>query len=157
VAIRVSDEQKVIIKLEIDTRPPAGSNFENTFLAYPYPFSILMQDLPSLFASNCHAILCRKYEKGRDWFDFLWYLNGKTPINHLLLKNALYQSGPYKGKNMSFDKKWLCKELETKIAAMDWKAAKRDVENFLRLEERRFVENWSKEFFQKLIEKVEFV
>lgn len=152
-----SDEQKITIKLEIDTLPPAGSNFENTFLVYPYPFSILVQDLPSLFASKCHALLCRKYAKGRDWFDFLWYLSKRTPINSLLLKNALYQTGPYQQLELSFNKKWLCKEFEKKAMTVDWRAAKRDVENFLRPEERKFVENWSKELFQAQIEKIELI
>lgn len=151
-----SDEQKITIKLEIDTIPPDGSQFENAFLTYPYPFSILIQDLPSLFASKCHALLCRKYEKGRDWFDFLWYLSKNTPINDLLLKNALYQAGPYKEQNLNFNIEWLCKEFEKKITALDWKIAVRDVENFLRPEEKRFVENWSRELFQKQIEKLKF-
>ncbi len=151
-----SDEQKITIKLEIDTQPPGGSSFENAFLTYPYPFSILIQDFPSLFASKCHALLCRKYEKGRNWFDFLWYLSRKTPINYLLLKNALYQTGPYKEQKIPYSKKWLCEEFEKKISTLNWKSAKRDVENFLRPEERKFVENWSRELFQKQIEKLEF-
>lgn len=151
-----SDEQKITIKLEIDTQPPEGSNFENAFLTYPYPFSILIQDFPSLFASKCHALLCRKYEKGRDWFDFLWYLSRRTPINYFLLKNALYQAGPYKEQEIPYSKKWLYEEFEKKISALDWKSAKRDVENFLRSEERKFVENWSRELFQNQIEKIEF-
>jgi predicted nucleotidyltransferase component of viral defense system len=150
-----SDEQKITIKLEIDTLPPEGSNFENTFLTYPYPFSILTQDLPSLFASKCHALLCRKYEKGRDWFDFLWYLSKRTPLNFLLLKNALYQAGPYKNQDLPYNKKWLHKEFEKKITSLDWKAAKHDVENFLRPEERKFVEHWSKELFLEQIVKIE--
>lgn len=99
IIILPSDERKIIIKLEIDTIPPEGSGYESRFLTYPYPFSLLIQDLPSLFATKCHAILCRKYEKGKDWFDFLWYL----------------------------------------------------------FEERKFVENWSKELFHSQIEKIEFV
>lgn len=134
-----------------------SSIFENAFLTYPYPFSILIQNFPSLFASKCHALLCRKYEKGRDWFDFLWYLLRRTPINYLLLKNALYQAGPYKEQKIPYSKKWLYEEFEKKVSALDWKSAKRDVENFLRPEERKFVENWSRELFQKQIEKVELV
>ncbi len=152
-----SDEQKIIIKLEIDTHPPEGSNFENAFLNYPYPFSILIQDFPSLFASKCHALLCRKYEKGRDWFDFLWYLSRKIPANYLLLKKALYQAGPYKEQEVPYSKKWLYEEFEKKISTVDWKSARRDVENFVQPEERKFVENWSREFFQKQIEKIELV
>lgn len=150
-----SDSQKITIKLEIDTRPPEGSDFENTFLIYPYPFSILIQDFPSLFAGKCHALLCRKYEKGRDWFDFLWYLSKKTAINSLLLKNSLYQLGSYKGMDIPFNQKWLREEFEKKINSMDWKVARRDVENFLRPEDRKFVENWGKELFLQQIEKIE--
>lgn len=150
-----SDEQKITIKLEIDTQPPEGSNFENAFLTYPYPFSILIQDFPSLFASKCHALLCRKYEKGRDWFDFIWYLLKKVPVNSLLLKNALYQAGPYKGQEISYSQKWVQEELKKKVTAIDWRLARRDVENFLHTEERKLVENWSREFFLSQIEKVE--
>jgi len=148
-----SDEQKITIKLEVDTLPPEGSGFENAFLTYPYPFSILIQDLPSLFASKCHAILCRKYEKGRDWFDFLWYFNKQVPINFSLLRNALQQSGPHKGKKIT-SKKWLLESLESKITSMDWKKAQHDVENFLRLEERKFVENWNQELFLQQLKKI---
>lgn len=152
-----SDEQKITIKLEIDTQPPEGSSFENAFLNYPYPFSILIQDFPSLFASKCHALLCRKYEKGRDWFDFLWYLSKKIPINYLLLKNALYQTGPYKEQEIPYSKKWLHEELKQKVSSLDWKSVKRDVEHFLRPQERKFIENWNGEFFQEQIEKVELI
>lgn len=152
-----SDEQKIKIKLEIDTYPPEGSTFENAFLTYPYPYSILIQDMPSLFASKCHALLCRKYEKGRDWFDFLWYLSKRIPINDTLLKNALYQSGPYKDQDNLFSKKWLQNRLEEKINNLNWKIAKNDIENFLHSEDRRFVENWSKELFEAQIDKIELL
>lgn len=145
-----SDEKKLTIKLEIDTNPPEGSKFETFFLIYPYPFSILMQDLPSLFASKCHALLSRKYEKGRDWFDFLWYVSKKTPLNYTLLKSALYQAGPYQSQEISCDKKWLQNAFERKIESLDWESAKRDVENFLGPEERKFVQNWSKDLFKKV-------
>jgi predicted nucleotidyltransferase component of viral defense system len=149
-----SDEQKITIKLEIDTHPPEGSGFETTFLTYPYPVSILIQDLPSLFASKCHAILCRKYTKGRDWFDFLWYLSRKTPINTPLLKNALQQAGPYQGQTMPHNKQWLLGEFAKKIASIDWQAARRDVEPFLYPGDRKFVAEWSQQLFQSQLDKL---
>lgn len=151
-----SDEQKITIKLEVDVRPPAGSRFEDVFLTYPYPFPILIQDLPSLFASKCHALLCRHYVKGRDWFDFLWYLSRNIQVNYTLLKNALYQSGPYKEKDISYSKEWLQEALKEKASSLDWQIVRRDVENFLFADERRFVENWNKELFQQQIRKIEF-
>lgn len=150
-----SDEQKITIKLEIDTNPPEGSNYQTAYLTYPYPFSILVQDLPSLFATKCHALLCRKYEKGRDWFDFLWYLTRKTPINALLLEKALHQAGPYQNLVLPYSKKWLQNEFEKKIASFNWQAARRDVEAFLLPEDKKFVENWNQQLFLSQIDKME--
>lgn len=150
-----SDEQIVKIKLEIDTNPPLGSFFETAFLIYPYPFSILLQDLPSLFASKCHALLCRPFVKGRDWFDFLWYISKKTPINLTLLKNAIEQMGPYKNKKIIPDKKWLIDELGKKIISIDWEKAKRDVENFLTVQDKKMIESWSQALFLSQLEKIQ--
>lgn len=151
-----SDIQKITIKFEIDTHPPEGSNYENSFLSYPYPFSILIQDLPTLFATKCHAILCRKYEKGRDWFDFVWYLNKEIPINAVLLQNALKQAGPFKGQEIAFNLNWLIKELEQKVIQLDWSKVKLDVKNFLKLEDQRQVEFWSQEMFTALVKRIQF-
>ena len=58
--------QKLKIKLEIDTRPPAGSGFDYTYLDFPMDFEVCHQDLSSNFALKTHALVCRVYLKGRD-------------------------------------------------------------------------------------------
>lgn len=89
--------RKLRIKLEIDTNPPAGSLWDQRFHDFPTDFSVLVQDLPSNFALKLHALLCRPYIKGRDWFDLLWYIrNGALP-NLGLLQNAVQQVGPFAG------------------------------------------------------------
>ena len=75
-----ADPQTVLIKLEIDTNPPSGSNFDNHLIDFPITSSVISQDLPSLFAGKLHALLCRAYVKGRDWYDFIWYVTRKNPI-----------------------------------------------------------------------------
>jgi len=85
-----SDTQTINIKLEIDTNPPAGSISETHVLEYPYPLPVITQNLSSLFSGKCHALLCRKYIKGRDWFDFIWYIQRRVQPNYTLLKNALF-------------------------------------------------------------------
>ena len=45
------------------------------YLDFPFVSSVLLQDLPSLFAGKIHAMLCREYVKGRDWYDFIWFTN----------------------------------------------------------------------------------
>lgn len=150
-----SDKQAIKIKLEIDVNPPDGSNFETHYLDYPYPFSILCQDLPSLFASKCHSLLCRKYVKGRDWYDFLWYISKKAQINYSLLTNALFQTGSFQGKNLNINKKWIIENLQLKINEIDWKATQLDVEAFLKPEDQRYIENWNKDLFSNILKKLE--
>ena len=79
------------IKLEIDVNPPAGSGFAYTYLDFPLDFEIRHQDLPSNFALKIHALLCRPYLKGRDWYDFNWYIRQNVRPNVPLLQAALDQ------------------------------------------------------------------
>lgn len=151
---KISDTQKILIKLEIDINPPAGSTYSPHFLDYPYPFSILCQDPQSLFASKCHALLCREYIKGRDWFDFLWYVQRKTPINLSLLKNALEQFGPFKDSNVPISLEWLKMQLKLKIAEIDWSRAKQDVENFVMQSERHHLNAWSTALFEHVVNSI---
>ncbi len=155
--IRDSDTQhtKLKIKLEIDTNPPAGSCYELKYLDFPLPFSIKTQDLPSLFASKSHALLCSPYVKGRDWYDFIWYVARKTPINFTLLNHALDQAGPWQGQNIEVTPHWLINALTNTIDSIDWNAAKKDVARFLRARERETINLWSKDFFLSRVEKLD--
>jgi len=87
-------DQKLSIKLEIDTRPPAGARSERTLITRHAMLSIRHYDLPSLMAGKVHALLSRKYAKGRDWYDLLWYLGKRPPVmpNLEQLQNALDQT-----------------------------------------------------------------
>lgn len=146
-----SDIQVVNIKLEVDTNPPMGSEFESKVIRFPEPFSIVAQDLPSLFAGKIHALLCREYIKGRDWFDFIWYVTRNTKINLMSLQNALYQQGPWNGKSLNIDNKWVNEKLTEKIENIDWDAAKRDVQPFLRDRQLRTLDLWNKDFFMEFL------
>lgn len=142
------------IKLEVDTHLPAGSDYELKYLDFPLPFSIQTQDLPSLFASKCHALLCRDYTKGRDWYDFIWYVSRNSPINFTLLSAAIEQAGPWSQQHIKVDQAWLCKELQRKIHSIDWEVAQRDVSRFLKPREQSTLNLWSEAFFESLVEKL---
>jgi len=150
-----SNRPKLQIKLEIDTNPPEGSSYELKYLDFPLAYSIQSQDLPSLFASKCHALLCREYTKGRDWYDFSWYVARKVQINFSLLSSALHQAGPWADQSISVTPAWFLKELKKKVRNIDWVAAKKDVERFLRGRELLSLDGWSKEFFLSRVEKLE--
>ena len=139
------------IKVEIDTNPPAGSKYERQFIMFPYAFSITTQDLPSMFASKCHALLCRPYTKGRDWFDFVWYVSKKIVPNYTHLTYAINQEGPWKKQNINTNKEWLLESLKIKIMKIDWDAARHDVENFLQIKDRETLNVWGVDFFLSLV------
>ncbi|MFH1394577.1 MAG: nucleotidyl transferase AbiEii/AbiGii toxin family protein [Candidatus Omnitrophota bacterium] len=139
--------RKINIKIEIDSDPPQGSGFETKFSDFPFIFSSVLQDMPSLFAGKIHALLCREYIKGRDWYDLLWYLSKKPPINYAFLSSALYQSGPWKGKKQHIDKEWFLSALKEKILSIDWNVAKKDVHNFVPIREVPSIDLWDKELF----------
>lgn len=63
--------------------------------------------LPSSFSGKLHALLCRSFDKGRDWYDFIWYISHKVNVNFELLKNALHQQGPWKEIKIDLNKNWL--------------------------------------------------
>ena len=149
-----SNRPKLKIKLEIDTNPPAGSQYELKYLDFPLAYSIKTLNLPSLFAGKCHDLLCREYIKGRDWYDFNWYIARQTTINFDLLSHAIQQAGPWKDEKIHVISAWLLDQLEIKITAMDWKMVKQDVIRFLKPREVAMLEIWSKDFFMSRLEKL---
>lgn len=149
-----TNQPKLKIKLEIDTTPPLGSHFQLNYLDFPLPYSIRTQDLPSLFAGKCHALLCRDYVKGRDWYDFIWYVAKNTKINFELLQNALNQINPWQKTFIQITPEWFLNALSTKINSVDWNAAKQDVAKFLKPKETETLSLWSVDFFQSRLEKL---
>lgn len=122
--------QKLSIKVEIDTNPPMGATFKTDIVNKYFPISFLSYDLESLFAGKLHALLSRKYTKGRDFFDLGWYLSKWKNIspNIELLKNALLQTR-WKGKIPS-QTTWRKYIYET-VKESNWQKINQDVENFL--------------------------
>jgi predicted nucleotidyltransferase component of viral defense system len=139
--------RKLRIKLEVDTNPPAGGSFETKYLDFPFPSAVCVFDLPSLFAGKLHALLCREYLKGRDWYDFIWYTARKTPVNYAMLSSALDQMGPWKGKHAQADRNWCVQQLRARIEALDWKQGRQDVRHFVKPNELPSLDLWSREFF----------
>lgn len=142
------------IKLEVDTNPPSGSGEELKYLDFPFVSAVSVQDKPSLFAGKIHALLCRDYVKGRDWYDFIWYTSQAVKINYEFLSSAINQLGPWKGQGITIDKKWVFAELEKKITSLDWKKAVEDVRRFVRATEQPSLDLWSKELFLHQLSKM---
>ena len=88
-------QQKLSIKIEIDTKPPQGALLQNSIIDRHMIVAVRHHDLPSLLAGKIHALCTRKFLKARDWYDLLWY-GARRPVIHpntTLLTHALVQTG----------------------------------------------------------------
>ena len=122
-------EQKLSIKLELDTRPPAGAVLEKQLVNRHVIFAVRHHDLASLMAGKVHALVTRKYTKGRDWYDLAWYRARRPPVtpNLVLLRNALEQT---EGAGTLRAENWKELVLE-RLESSDTAAIARDAAPFL--------------------------
>lgn len=122
-------EEKLSIKLEIDTRPPAGAHCERQVISRFTTFFIQYYDLQSLLAGKLHAVITRKYSKGRDWYDLLWYLSQRPPVqpNIDMLQKALDQT---KGAGVLEARSWNVL-VQNRLQSLDIATVLDDVRPFL--------------------------
>lgn len=144
-------EEKLSIRLEIDTNPPAGGKTEVSLLSDFYTFPILHFNLPSSFATKLHACLYRRYTKGRDFYDLMWYLGKKVRPNMLVLNNAIAQTE----KNAArLESERLKEAILQKISRLDFARLKQDVAPFLIHQEETALLN--ADLMQKVVQSYDF-
>lgn len=120
--------ESISVKLEIDYNPPKGGKTELHLLNKDFSFYVMSYDLPSLMAGKIHAVLFRKYAKGRDYYDLVWYLSKKIMPNMELLNNAIFQTEKFNIPDLEARWKDL---LKFKIIDTDFKIIEKDVLPFL--------------------------
>lgn len=120
--------QKLSIRIEIDTNPPTGWGTDISLINKIYTFTVVHYDIPSLYAAKLCACFFRKYVKGRDFYDLIWYLGKKTIPNFELLNNAIKQVSSYKTMVTPQNFKDF---LKTQLARIDFSYVRKDVERFL--------------------------
>ncbi len=146
----VHPNEKTKIKLELDINPPSGADFTVKYLLNPIPFSVRLYSEESLFAGKLHAILCRKWKtrvKGRDFYDYIWYLSRGTKINLLHMENRMKQSGHLE-KEITLDRITLLELLDERFSGVDFRQAKQDVLPFIK--NKSSLELWSADFFRQI-------
>lgn len=154
---RFDRSRKIKIKLELDTAPPPGSQYEVKTLLNPIPFSIKLFSRPDLFAGKIHAVLCRQWKsrvKGRDFYDLTWFIAQKIPCRIEHLKERMIQTRHWE-KQENLDKNIVLQLLEEKFNRVDFDQAKQDVRPFLK--DKQELELWSREFFFNLLAAIEFI
>lgn len=145
--LNINSNEVIKIKFEIDTNPPPFATFENRYRLLPSPYQVKLYDAESLFAGKLHAVICRSWKnrvKGRDLYDYVFYLAKNTSINFTHLKARLEESGAI-NPQAEFGLNELKELLLERFDSIDFEQAKKDVFPFI--PDKSKIEIWSKEFF----------
>lgn len=150
----VNRDEVLRIKFEVDTNPPSGAGYEHRYSLKPAPYEAMLYDLPSLFAGKVHAILCRGWKnriKGRDLYDYVFYLQRGATLNLENLKQKLIQSNAWKVEDeltLGEVKKMLCERFDW----IDFEKAKDDVKDFIK--DKTVLDVWSVDFFKAITKQI---
>ncbi len=156
-ATRIPANQTIRIKLEIDRDPPPAFATESRYLLLPVPFAVKVCVLPDLFAGKMHALLFRRWKnriKGRDWYDFVWFVTYHPELHLSHLEQRMRQTGQWRGGD-ALTRQSFAQLLHEAIDRLDVHHAQQEVRPFLRNPER--VDIWSLEFFHQLGDRIQYV
>ena len=143
-------EKSIKIKIEVDTCPPLNFTTEQKLLLQPHSFMTRCFTLPDLFAGKMHALVYRAWKnrvKGRDWYDFEWYVRNGVALDFAHLAERCKQ---FNGEDItpeSFKNK-----LIERLSTADIKQVKEDVLPFVR--NPKELDIWSNDYFVQLAEMV---
>lgn len=142
------------VKIELDTDPPLSFETEQKLLTEPYPFYVTSMSLPCLFAGKIHALVYRAWQrrvKGRDWYDFEWYVRKNIPLSFTHLRERIHE----------FTGEWLdqaafMQQLNDKLANTSIDMVKKDVMPFIYGRSPRELDFWSNEYFLELSSRIKW-
>lgn len=140
--------QTIKIIFEIDTDNPEGGVVVNKYRLLPSPYEMKVFDEPTLFAGKIHAILCREYRnriKGRDYYDYLFYIGKGSKFNLKYLENKLKNTSGKIDANEVLTLEQVKNLLKEKFESTDYDSAKEDVSNFI--SDKDGLKIWKKELF----------
>ena len=151
----IDPKKRIKVKFEVDTHPASGAGFERRYQLLPAPYEIQLFDEASLFAGKIHAVICRSWKnriKGRDLYDYIFYLSRGAKVNLVYLRNKLADSG-YISPEDSCSLDDVKGMLEKRFQSIDFRQAKEDVLPFIR--DTGVLDLWSENFFNAVTERLE--
>ena len=143
-------EKSIKIKIEVDTNPPLNFATEQKLLLQPHSFMTRCFTLPDLFAGKMHALVYRAWKnrvKGRDWYDFEWYVRNGVALDFAHLAERCKQ---FNGEDIA-PESFKAKLIE-RLSTADIKQVKEDVFPFVR--NPKELDIWSNDYFVQLVEMV---
>jgi len=150
--IKFQTKKTVKVKIELDTDPPLLFNTEQKLLMQPYSFMVRCFTLPDLYAGKMHALVYRAWQrrvKGRDWFDFEWYVRNGVPLSFWHLQERIRE---FNGAIVSPEE--FMDQLRKKIVETDIENVKQDVIPYIVPNQQRDLDIWSNEYFLMLVDKI---
>ena len=151
-----STEKQIKIKIEVDTQPPGGFSTEHKLLLLPVSFMVRCYALSDLFAGKMHAMLFRNWKtrvKGRDWYDFEWYVRNNIALNFNHLQKRVAQINHLNEQNFTLEV--FLKLLKERIEKTKIEAVKNDVHPFIKNPAEMDI--WSTAYFLQLVDMINFV
>ena len=145
-------EKTVKVKIELDTDPPLLFDTEQKLLMKPYSLMVRCFTLPDLFAGKMHALVYRNWKsrvKGRDWYDFEWYIRFNVPLNFKHLQERIRE---FSGKEVS--KEEFMQLLRERLSTADINQVKQDVLPFV--DRPSDLNIWSNDYFLQLADRIRF-
>lgn len=153
----VQNNEIIKVKFEIDIEPPTHAHTETQYRLLPFPYEVRIYDKPSLFAGKLHAVIARKWKtrvKGRDFYDYIYYLSTQTPVNLKHLEARLKQTNSI-DEDVVLNKEILIDILYDRFDAVDFEDAKNDVLPFIK--DIESLDIWSSKFFKSITSKIEVI
>ena len=146
-------EKSLKVKIELDTDPPLDFETEQKLLLKPFSFMVRCFTLPCLFAGKMHALLFRQWNnrvKGRDWYDFEWYVRTAVP-----LKFEHLQARVREFNGMDIDIKQFQAMLTERLSQTDIRQVKDDVLPFVQNPQE--LDIWSNDYFVQLAQRIHYI
>lgn len=147
---QINKNEKIRIKFEVDFNPPKYATTSFEYRLRPNNYQVQIYDKPSLFAGKIHAVLARKWKsrvKGRDFYDYVYYLASNTPVNLRHLEARLKQTKTI-NEDITLNQESLIEMLYQRFDEVDFNNAKADVQPFIK--DSSELDLWSSEFFKSI-------
>lgn len=150
--IKFQAKRTVKVKIELDTDPPLLFKTEQKILKLPYSFMVRCFTLPDLYAGRMHALVYRAWQrrvKGRDWYDFEWYVRYNVPLDFKHLQERIRE---FSGIEVSLEE--FMSKLREKLAGTNIDNVKQEVIPFIDESQLRTLDIWSNDYFLQLVDMI---
>ena len=146
-------KELVVVKIDVDLDPPPPTYSREVVVSKTKPlrYDVRTEPLPVLFAGKTSAVLCRHWGnrvKGRDMYDFRWYIEHDVPID---IRCPESRMGKKCNPTEGIDRDTPAGMLKDRFENLDRTSAEEDVIGFI---DRPQLREWGPEPFKALADRI---